>query len=223
MTTRSSFLAGSLMTAATVAGTGRAQATSGYDVHAMESAIARPARHRQLIAAPQVARGAALRYAGNTLNAFQFALNAGPGTVHTICVFYGTSVVYVASDELWAKYRLFDVLDGANDALPFAVHEPRNPFLHARSALRATDSPDDQTGFYHDFSIEALSRRGVTWFVCDNALHTAAEQIARFEHADPARVYGDFRAGLVREAIVVPAGVAAIVLAQEAHFTLQPA
>jgi intracellular sulfur oxidation DsrE/DsrF family protein len=222
-TTRSGFLAGSLMTGAVLGGVAAAQAATGYDNAAMERVLARPARHRQVIAAPQMSRGTALRLAGNTLNAFQFALGGGPGAVHTICVFYGSSIFYVMNDSVWSTYRVFDVLDGAGDGLPLMVHEPRNPFLHARSNLRASDAPDDRNGFYHDFSIEALTRRGVTWFVCDNALHTGAEQIGRFEHVDPGTVYADLRAGLAPGSIVVPAGVAAIVLAQEARFALQPA
>jgi len=223
-TTRSQFLAaGSVLATAAFAQPARALAATGYDLAAMEGALSRPARHRQVIAAPQISRGAALRYAGNTLNAFQFALGGGPGSVHTICVFYGSSIFYVMNDSVWSTYRVFDVLDGSGDGLPLLVHEPRNPFLHARSPLRATDAPDDTRGYYHDFSVEALSHRGVTWFVCDNALHTGAEQVGRFEHVDPAKVYADLRAGLVPGAIVVPAGVAAIVLAQEARFALQPA
>jgi intracellular sulfur oxidation DsrE/DsrF family protein len=168
----------------------------------MEAALARPARHRQLIAAQKINGGTALRLAKNALDAFQFALGEGSGALHTVCVFYGSSVFYVANDELWARYRLFDVLDRASDPLPTMVHTPSNPFLQ---------------------SVETLSRRGVTWFVCDNTLHGIAEEVGAFVNADPARVYADFRRGFVAGTIVVPAGVAAIVLAQEAKFAFQPA
>jgi intracellular sulfur oxidation DsrE/DsrF family protein len=189
----------------------------------MEAALARPARHRQVIAAQKINGGTALRLATNALNAFQFALGEGAGALHTVCVFYGSSLFYVASDELWARYRLFEVLDRAADPLPSIVHTPSNPFLHATSSLRTTDAPDDRRGFYHDQSVEALSRRGVIWFVCDNTLHGIAQEVGAFVNADPARVYADFRRGFAPGTIVVPAGVAAIVLAQEAKFALQPA
>ena len=184
----------------------------------MDAVFARPARHKQVIASTKVDRGAALRYAGNTLNAFQFSLNEGAGTVHTVCVFYGTSLTLIANDTLWAKYHLFDVLDAAGDPLSMLPHTPKNPFLHAFSSMRKTDAPSDK----HDYSVEALTARGVTWFACDNALHSLAEQIGSVQHVDPAHVYTDFRRGLYPGTLVVPAGVAALVLAQEAHFTLLP-
>jgi intracellular sulfur oxidation DsrE/DsrF family protein len=186
---------------------------------AIEAVLHRPARHKQVIAAPRIAGGQALRYAGNGLNAFQFAFGEGAGSMHIACVFYGPSLLFVANDALWGRYALFDVLDRANDALPTFVHTPQNPFLHARSSLRASDARDDMHGFYHDFTVEALSRRGVTWMVCNNALQELTREIAAAQKTAPETVYADFRRNFVPGALVVPAGVAAIVLAQEAGFT----
>ncbi|HXM07227.1 MAG TPA: hypothetical protein VN936_07175, partial [Candidatus Acidoferrum sp.] len=160
--TRAAFLAagavGLTLATARAAGSPGEAAPAGRST--IEAILHKPARHKQVIAAPKINSGAALRYAGNTLNAFQSGFGEGPGTLHVACVFYGTSLLFVADDTLWSKYQLFDVLDRSGDALPLIVHSPQNPFYHSRV------SPTGE-----DFSIEALTKRGVTWFVCNNALN----------------------------------------------------
>jgi intracellular sulfur oxidation DsrE/DsrF family protein len=221
MTTRSTFLAaGAALTAGALTSAPAAAADQG---HAMDQVLARSARHRQVIAAPKLNGGAALRYAGNTLNAFQFALGQGAGSCHVVAVFYGTSLGYVLDDQIWARYKFFDLLDAAGDPLPAMVHTPANPFYRARSTMSATASPSDERGFYHDFTVEALTKRGVSWFACDNALHSLSGQIAQTQGADASHVYGDFVAHLVPGTTIVPAGVAAIVVAQELRYALLPA
>jgi intracellular sulfur oxidation DsrE/DsrF family protein len=138
-------------------------------------------------------------------------------------VFYGPALFIAMNDALWGRYQLFDVLDSVGDPLPTIVHSPQNPFLHARSTLHTSDAPDDVHGFYRDGSVEALSRRGVSLLVCNNALTEVTRQIAVVQKADPHNVYEDFRHNLVPGAMIVPAGVAAVVLAQEAGFTFLPA
>jgi intracellular sulfur oxidation DsrE/DsrF family protein len=224
-TSRAAFLAASTAGAALIASavsTSAAASPAPADRAALETLLHRPAKHKQVIAATKITGGAPLRYAVNTLNAFQFAYREGADAIHVACVFYGPALFLTASDELWGKYRLFDVLDGSGDPLPAIVHTPRNPFLHARSGLKATDSPDDPRGFYHDLSVEALSRRGVSFIVCNNALHEAARQIGAAQKVDQETVYDDFRRGFSPGTLVVPAGVAALVLAQEAGFTFLP-
>jgi intracellular sulfur oxidation DsrE/DsrF family protein len=163
----------------------------------------RPARHKQVIAAPRINGGAAVRFAGNSLDAFEHAFGEPAGSLHVAFVFYGSSVFYAANDDLWGRYHLFDVLDASGDPLPLLTHSPANPFLRAGG----------------ERSIEGLVRRGVTLFVCNNALHEAARGIAAVQKAAPEVVYADFRRNLIPGATVVPAGVAALVLAQEAAFT----
>jgi intracellular sulfur oxidation DsrE/DsrF family protein len=193
------------------------------DLASLETLLHRPAKHKQVIAAPKIGGGAPLRYAVNTMNAFQFAYAEGARSVHVVCVFYGPALFIAAGDALWGRYRLFDVLDQSGDPLPAMLHTPQNPFLHARSSLRASDAPDDVRGFYHDLSVAALSRRGVSFLICDNALQEMSRQVGAAEKADPQSVYNDFRRNLVPGAMVVPAGVAAVALAQEAGFTFLPA
>lgn len=179
----------------------------------IEALLHRPARHKQVIGAPKVNGGASLRYAGNALNAFQYAFAEGAGTLHVAAVFYGTSLLMLADDDLWNRYQLFDVLDQSADPLPALIHEPRNPFLHARP------NPADP---HVDFSVETLGKRGVTFMACNNALTELTRQIATARNAEPADVYRDFRQHFVPNVTVVPSGVAVVVLAQESGFALIP-
>lgn len=176
----------------------------------IENVLRRPAKHKQVIATPRINGGAALRYAGNGIEAFTTAFAQGPGALHVVCVLYGTSMFFVADDTLWDKYRLFDVLDRRGDALPMMVHAPQNPFYQSRSNMPAAE---------RKMTVEALTQSGVSWFVCNNALNEVTASIARETGSDPAAVYSDFRTHLTPGALVVPSGVASIVLAQEAGYT----
>jgi|GEM_PF-818465 intracellular sulfur oxidation DsrE/DsrF family protein len=200
--TREAFLAGTAVLAAAPA---MAQGVS--KIPAIESVLHKPARHKQVIAAVKLDHGAPLRHAMNGLNAFEYAFGQGPGALHVAVVFYGSSLLIAANDAMWEKYHLFDILDASNDGLPDLIHTPQNPWL--RPMAHADD----------DFSIQTLSRRGVTFIVCNNALHAMSRFIAAKQSLSDGQVYADLSHNLVPGAIIVPAGVAAIVLAQEAGFT----
>jgi len=161
-----------------------------------------------VIAAVKLDHGAPLRHAMNGLNAFEHAFAQGPGSLHVAVVFYGSSLLIAANDAMWGKYHFFDILDASGDGLPDILHTPANPFLHPTPA-----HPEE------DFSIETLGRRGVTFIVCNNALHAMSRFVAAKQNVGEGQVYADVSRNLVPGAIIVPAGVAAIVLAQEAGFT----
>jgi intracellular sulfur oxidation DsrE/DsrF family protein len=211
-TTRATFLTAGAIGVALAATACESSAAGPANRQEIEAILRKPARHKQVIAAPKINGGATLRYAGNSLNAFQDAFGEGVGTLHVVAVFYGTALMFVANDALWNKYQLFDVLDQSGDALPLMVHSPQNPFYAPHT------SPNGE-----DFSVETLTKRGVSWLVCNNALTSLTRQIATVHGEDPSSVYNDFRENLVDGATVVPSGVATIVLAQEAGFALLPA
>lgn len=189
------------------------QAAPIADRRTIDALLHKPARHKQVIGAPRINGGATLRFAGNALNAFEYAFAEGAGSLHVAAVFYGSSLFFVADDDLWSRYQLFDVLDQSADPLPAFIHSPQNPFLHARP--NANDP-------HMDFSVETLTKRGVTWMVCNNALTEMTRQIAAVRNLDQVSVYNDFRQHFVDGVTVVPSGVATVVLAQEANFALIP-
>jgi intracellular sulfur oxidation DsrE/DsrF family protein len=213
MTTRAFFLAAgaAAVTLAATACEAGTVTTAVADKATIEALLHKAARHKQVIAAPKINNGAALRYAGNTLNAFETAFNEGAGSVRVVAVLYGTSLLFAANDSLWNKYQLFDALDRSGDSLPAFVHSPQNPFYKADPS--ATE----------DFTVETLTKRGVLWFVCNNALMSLTRNIAQVHGADPETVYQDFRTNFVSGTTIVPSGVATLVLANEAGFALLPA
>lgn len=212
---RAAFLtAGAIGVALAAAACGsESEAATIANLQTIDTLLHKPARHKQVIGTPKVNGGAALRYAGNALNAFEYAFHEGAGSLHVAAVFYGTSLLMLVDDDVWGRYQLFDVLDQSADPLPSMLHSPQNPFLHAR--------PDPQDP-HVDFSVETLTKRGVTWLACNNALTELTRQIATVRNADPAGVYRDFRQHFVPGVTVVPSGVATVVLAQEFGFAFTP-
>jgi len=205
LTTRTGFLAAGLG-GAMLAAAAPAAALTG--LHDLEGVLHRSTRHKQVIAAVKIDQGTPLRHAVNALNAFEYAYGEGPGSLHVACVLYGPALFFAANDRLWGDYHLFDVLNQAQDGLPLMLHTPENPFLRPVASARRDDA-----------SVETLMLRGVTFLVCNNALTAITRTIAQNQHADERGVYEDFLRNLVPGALVVPAGVAAIILAQEAGYT----
>lgn len=140
----------------------------------------------------------------NSMNAFEFSLGQGPGSLATLAILTGGSVAYSLSDAIWQKYHL-----GA--ALGLA---PTNVYYAARS-LRRTASPDDPAGIYQDWSAQAVMHRGGAFMVCHNALTAVAGLAASKGGGEPAAVLADFKAHLLPGFQIVPAGVAATQLALE--------
>jgi intracellular sulfur oxidation DsrE/DsrF family protein len=173
-----------------------------YDFAAIEARLALPARHRQVFAVPHVADGIVFGMMRNTLTAYEETMRGGPGIMHVAAVFYSTGVPLGLDDDVWRRYRLAEA--SARRGEPVR-HADGNPFLH-----------DEKR------SIGALVRRGASLFVCDNALGELAAflvSIAGTTESDAATVRADLRRHLVAGALLVPAGVATLNAAQEAHFT----
>jgi intracellular sulfur oxidation DsrE/DsrF family protein len=190
------------------AGAAGAMVAAALNLHDLQGALHTKARRKTLIAATRIDRGASMHHAVNVMNAFEYTYGEGAGALHVAAVFYGSALFYAVNDDVWGRYHLFDVLDQASDGLPQMLHTPQNPFLRANAAEGRNDA-----------SIETLMRRGLTVIVCNTAMHTITRTIAEMQHVDERRVYEDFLQNLVPGTLVVPAGVAAIVLAQEAGYT----
>jgi intracellular sulfur oxidation DsrE/DsrF family protein len=206
-TTRAAFLAAGAG-GALLAASATASAAPIVTLPELEGVLRKSARHKTLVAATKLERGAFLHHATNVLNAFEDTYREGPGAIRVACVLYGPSLVVALNDAMWGKYRLFDVLDQAEDGLPAMLHTPQNPFLRPNPADGAQDA-----------AVETLLRRGVSIAVCNNALTSLAKIIAQNQHTDAAHTHDELARNLVPGAMLVPAGVAAIVLAQEAGYT----
>jgi intracellular sulfur oxidation DsrE/DsrF family protein len=222
-TNRAEFLAAAAVGAAVLADAGRAEAAT-YDLSATNAILRKPARHHLIIGSPRINQIAALRSAAHIMGAYEFAFGEGPGTTAVIVSLYGpSSIMMLMNDAYWADSKAFDLVQALGDLPPQTLRTPHNPFYHARSAMNVHDDPEDINGFWHDYTVEALTRRGVAWFICTEALHTASLELAELGQGDPASNFAELKAHLLPGTLVVPSGSQALVVAQESHYTYQAA
>jgi intracellular sulfur oxidation DsrE/DsrF family protein len=182
--------------------------------------LASPRRHRQVFGISQVRDGTGLGQMRNSLNAYEYARREGPGTLHALAVLYGTAVALALDDLVWREHRIADALRLRADEVHREGAHDGNPFAHARGNTAVTDPADPQSAA-QDASVAALARRGASFFVCLNALtgFAAALVAGGFATESVDHVLAALRAHLVPGTVLVPAGVAAINDAQEAHYT----
>jgi intracellular sulfur oxidation DsrE/DsrF family protein len=205
---RSVFLTVASGTAAAlaVAAAGPADAAANgfsFDRAAFEAVLARPARHKQVFGTARLGGGVVLHYMQNSLNAYRDGFGEGPGTLHVAAVFYGTSLAAVCPDGLWNSFSLETYLARSGEAFDQGTRGV-NPYASQVAALRAA---------------------GASFFVCNNQLGEFSQALANAPEgasSDPDTIYAQFAGTLRKEPAVmlVPAGVAALNAAQEAHFTL---
>lgn len=185
---------------------------SEFDDAAMLRKLTIGGEHKQvfqsvtpLVIAPGVA--SIYLHMQNSMNAYQFSL--GLGSLSTLAVFIGPSIVFGLNDAMWQKYRFGKGL-GAQLGLA-----DTNVYYAADSKLNLSADPDDPSGVYQDWSAQAVLKRGGQFFVCHNATSAVAFLVAQKSGGDPKSVLADFEKNLLPGFQMVPAGVAAIQQAQE--------
>ncbi len=184
-----------------------------------------PARHKQLFTSPRANNGAIFAYMRNSLNGYQFGWSEGPGTLHAAAVLNGLGVAQGVNDEMWARFHLAQVLAGNNDAVKAPGAERGNPWLHAAKPYPRDDA-DQAAPYNQDASIETLTRRGATIYICNNALRQLAIRTTDAGFANGLSLdalHAELRRNLVPGGILVPAGVSTIDALQQEHFTLYDA
>jgi intracellular sulfur oxidation DsrE/DsrF family protein len=145
----------------------------------------------------------------NSMNAHEFSLGYGRGSLATLAVLMGPAIVLGLNDAMWTKYgfgQAFKVAD-------------TNVYYKAAS-LEFSASPDDPNGIYQDWSAEAILHRGGAFMVCHNAMTFVAAVCASAVHGTPQAVLADFKRNMLPGFQIVPAGVAAVQLAQQHAWTL---
>ncbi len=153
-------------------------------------------RHRQVFGADGTGLAALFDEMNASLDAYEYALGEGPGTLELLAVLYGAATPSAIGGDVWRTYRL---------GLRLHADAVENPFASRIAQLQA---------------------RGAQFVVCNNSLRGLAIAVANGipEVQDPVdRVLQNMRENLVRGVTTVPAGVAAINAAQEAGYTYLPA
>lgn len=153
-------------------------------------------RHRQVFGAYGTDMDVLFEEMNASLDAYEYALHEGPGTLEVLAVLYGAATPAAISGAVWRTYRL-------------------GPRLHADAAQNPFAS-----------RIAQLRKRGARFVVCNNSLRGLAIAVANGvpEVQEPVDlVLQRMRASLVPGITIVPAGVQAINAAQEAGYTYLPA
>lgn len=227
MHTRRVFLGATAATLSVAGGIATdAAATSPYDFASIEQRLTLPFRHRQAFGTHAIADNAIGGFMLNSLNAYDFDYAEGPGTLHALGIFYGTSVAMLLDDAAWRKYKIATVQQRRGDFVKHADVGDANPHLHPTSSLDPRAERTDLHGLYHDVSLTALAKRKASFFACNNALSGLATDIAvtyGFAGEPPGVVLSDLHKHLISGTLLVPAGVAAVNQAQEMKFTFMQA
>lgn len=182
-----------------------------FDAARFNEILAKPARHRQVFGAKKVDGGTVLYAMNNSIDAYDVFLKEGPASMHAVAVLYhGAAIALAMNDAVWNAV-LFPTLKKASESFraDFADAKPGkgNPYL--RSATSSTS----------DLSVQSLGKRGSHFFVCHNAIAGFAAMAAGALKEPAQKVHDAIMAGIVPNALVVPAGVMAINACQEAKFT----
>jgi len=189
-----------------------------FDRDTFRAVLEQPFPHRQLVAPTSfIAATVAMSHFTNSLTAYAdpngFA--AGLKSLHCAGVLYaGYSYNMVLDDAMYAKYPIGLLND----------EEMRPKDFSARAywaALRRNPMAD---------FLRPLMEQGVSFFVCNNALTSLAVEIARRTAVNGAAVtrarvvaiHDELAHHFLPGTMLVPAGVAAVNAAQEAHFTFLP-
>jgi len=198
------------------AGTGRAPVhfhvmnKSEYDYAWMMGVMNSGTAHKQvfesvnpLVIAPGVA--SVYIHMQNALNAYEFSYGMGSGSLATLAVFIGPSVVLAFDNKMWQKYHFGSAFN----------LDSTNTYYSAGSNLTLGGSPDDPNGIYQDWSAEAVLKRGGSFMVCHNATTAVAGVFASKMGLKPSDVLAEWSNNMLPGFKFVPAGVAAVQLAQE--------
>ena len=140
----------------------------------------------------------------NSMNAYEFSYPHNVGRLATLAVLMGPGIVLALNDAMWKKYKLGDSFKLA----------PTNIYYSATSNLDLAAAADDPKGIYQDWSAQAVLKRGGAFFVCHNATMAIAGLCAGKGGLDPKAVLADFEKNMLPGFQMVPAGVAAVALAQ---------
>ncbi len=148
----------------------------------------------------------------NAMNAYQFSYGLGAGSLATLAVLIGPSIVLGLNDAMWHKYHI-----GAAFKL-----DSTNTYYQADSNLDPSASPDDPNGIYQDWSAQACLKRGASFMMCHNATTAVAGVLGQAANVDPATALSDFVHNMLPGFLMVPAGVAAVQAAQSNGWKLFP-
>ena len=196
-----------------------------YDYDAMMRALPTDPPHKQVfLCNPSMltAQGVAGIFQKMTLamTAYEFALEKGERlNLAMAAVLIAEPVVFALNDAMWRKYRIASTFSLPDRAGRIGTRNFTRP---AWSDLNLHASPNSPTGIYHDFTSEALQKRGAGFLVCHNALAGVSAKFALRSGTSHSAVLKEWTANLLPGFVSVPSGAQAVQVAQERGYALYP-
>lgn len=174
----------------------------------------RPGTHRIFIdAATPHGAGEAILYTSNLLNANKAAYAGGTDAdlAMVVCLrHFATAFAY--ADTVWAKYG--KVMSGMLNFTDPKTKEAPSSNLYRSSSAYGLSLPNLGN------TIDAVTKRGAYFAVCDTATHFMAAQMAAPMKMTADEIYKELSTGLIPNSRLVSAGVMAVTRAQEYGYSL---
>jgi hypothetical protein len=170
-------------------------------------------KHKAVFDSPEIGEGAALYYAVSYLNSVKDVFGTGDSDASVVVCLRHRAVPLLYNDAMWAKYDI-GAMTKTNDP---KTSQPatRNVYYQSLDA-KGNPKPDDN----QSEKIKALAARGVIFVGCDMATRGFSTRVAAAKKLKAQDVYEDIRANLLAGATLMPTGVFATLLAQEAGCSL---
>ncbi|MCU1383532.1 MAG: hypothetical protein JWL71_2229 [Acidobacteria bacterium] len=174
----------------------------------------RPGKHRIFIdAATPSGAGEAILYSNNLFNANKAAYaGAADADLAVVVCLRHFATPFAFTDAAWAKYGT--VMSGMLNFTDPKTKQPPAINLYRNSPEFALALPNLGN------TIDAVTKRGAYFAVCDTATHFLASQMATPMKMTADEIYKDLSASLIPNSRFVSAGVMAVTRAQELGYSL---
>jgi intracellular sulfur oxidation DsrE/DsrF family protein len=167
-------------------------------------------KHKQLFDAPDPDGGTLLRHSRGYLDVWRDAYGVPEKDISVVVTLYGRTMALGLQDGMWAKYKLgeqLNIIDPTTNA-PLA----RNWFAHPRPGDPVADGSPES-------SIEALTKRGVVFLLCNNAVQRWSGRLEKAGLGAQADIYADLTSHALPEVTIVPNVLIAMTQAHERGFS----
>ena len=171
------------------------------------------AKHKAIFDSPEINEGTALYHAMSYLGSVKDVFGTGDSDASVVVVLRHRAVPLLFNDTMWAKYDI-GTATKTNDSKTGKPATRNIYYQHvaANGNPTADEKPSE--------TIKSLSARGVIFVGCDLATRGFSSRAAAAAKLTPQQVYDDIRANLVPGATLMPTGVFATLMAQEAGCSL---
>jgi hypothetical protein len=171
------------------------------------------AKHKAIFDSPEIGDAIALYYAMSYLESVKDVFGTGDSDASVVVVLRHRAVPLLFNDAMWAKYDIGTSTKTMDQKTGMPV--TRNIYYQHVDANGNPTADDKPTA-----TIKSLSARGVIFVGCDLATRAISSRAAAATKQPSQQVYEEIKVNLVPGATLMPTGVFAMLLAQEAGCSL---